>query len=131
MAWRRSPEALIQLFAEVLPDDARIERRKMFGYPCAFIGGNLFAGLHQESLVLRLSEADRTRAKAQHGARAFEPMPGRPMREYVVLPDATLTDRRKLSAWLRRALDYAGSLPAKSPKKARTKAKFRRTEQVR
>jgi TfoX/Sxy family transcriptional regulator of competence genes len=131
MAWRRSPDALIQLFADALPDDSRIERRKMFGYPCAFIGGNLFAGLHQESFIVRLSEADRTRAKAQHGARTFEPMPGRSMREYVVLPDATLTDRRKLAAWLRRALDYAASLPAKSRKKARTKAKLRRTEQVR
>jgi TfoX/Sxy family transcriptional regulator of competence genes len=134
MAWRRSPEVLIQLFADALPDDARIERRKMFGYPCAFIGGHLFAGLHQESFIVRLSEADRARAKAQHGARAFEPMPGRSMREYVVLPDATLTNRRQLSSWLRRALDYAGSLPAKSPKKAKkapTKAKSARLKQVR
>ena len=134
MAWRRSPDALIQLFADALPDDSRIERRKMFGYPCAFIGGNLFAGLHQESFIVRLSEADRTRAKAQHGARSFEPMPGRAMREYVVLPDAILTDRRKLSSWLRRALDYAGGLPAKSPKKAKiapTKAKSAQLKQVR
>jgi len=37
MAWRKSPEPLIQLFDEALPDDPLIERRKMFGYPCAFI----------------------------------------------------------------------------------------------
>ena len=116
MAWRRSPEALVALFGEALPDDPRIERRKMFGYPCAFVNGNMFAGLHQEDFILRLSETDRTRAKEQDGVRTFEPMPGRSMREYVVLPDAILADRRKLSAWMRRALDYAGGLPAKAKK---------------
>ena len=33
MAWEKAPRALVELFAESLPDDPRIERRKMFGYP--------------------------------------------------------------------------------------------------
>jgi hypothetical protein len=32
----------------------------MFGYPAAFVGGNLFMSLFQDSLVLRLSENDQT-----------------------------------------------------------------------
>jgi hypothetical protein len=33
--WRKSPDALIVLFDAALLDDPRVERRKMFGYPCA------------------------------------------------------------------------------------------------
>jgi TfoX/Sxy family transcriptional regulator of competence genes len=53
----------------------------MFGYPAVFVNGNLFAGLHQENFILRLSEAHRTALCSQHGAQLFEPMPGRRMRE--------------------------------------------------
>jgi TfoX/Sxy family transcriptional regulator of competence genes len=111
--WRRSPDDLIALFYAALPNDPRVERRKMFGYPCAFVAGNLFAGLHQESVIVRLAENERAAAIAEQGACIFEPMPGRPMREYIALPDAALKGRGKLTAWLQRALDYAASLPTK------------------
>ena len=35
------------------------DQRKMFGYPCAFVNGNMFAGLFQTGLFLRLSEPER------------------------------------------------------------------------
>ena len=41
----------------------------------------------------------------------FEPMTGRPMREYIVLPKSALADRGALAAWLQRGLSYAASLP--------------------
>ncbi len=123
LAWRKSPPELIALFDTALPDDARIERRKMFGYPCAFLNGNMFTGLHQEDCVVRLSEADRDTAKQDLGAGVFEPMAGRPMREYMSLPEAVLSDDRALADWLARSLDYATSLPVKvkKPRKATKK----------
>ena len=63
MGWRKSPQPLIDLFERVVPHAGGIERRRMFGYPAAFLAGHLFAGLHQESLILRLSESDRERAR--------------------------------------------------------------------
>ena len=53
MAWRKSSPELIAAFDAALPDDRRVQRRKMFGYPCAFTGGNMFTGLHQENLIVR------------------------------------------------------------------------------
>jgi hypothetical protein len=117
--WRKSPDDLIVLFHATLPDDPRIERRKMFGYPCAFIGGNLFTGLHQENVIVRLAETDRVAAIRKQGARLFEPMTGRPMREYIVLPKSALADRGALAAWLQRGLSYAASLPPKARKSGR------------
>ena len=87
----------------------------MFGYPAAFVNGNMATALHQDEWMLRLGEEDRALLAAQ-GARAFEPMPGRPMREYVVLPKALLRDRRALAGWVRRAVGFTAALPAKRPK---------------
>ncbi len=78
MRWRKSPDVLIEKFSKIVPQDPRVERRKMFGYPAAFVGGNLFMGLHQEALILRLSDEDRASFLTIEGASVFEPMRGRP-----------------------------------------------------
>jgi TfoX/Sxy family transcriptional regulator of competence genes len=114
MGWRKSPQPLIDLFERAVPRAGGIERRRMFGYPAAFLAGHLFAGLHQESFILRLSEPDRERARAEHGVRPFEPMPGRRMREYVVLPESLLGRPRALGAWIVRSIGYVRSLPPKT-----------------
>ncbi|MBM3482161.1 MAG: TfoX/Sxy family protein [Alphaproteobacteria bacterium] len=122
-SWRKSPPELIAFFDKVLPDDPRVDRRKMFGYPCAFTtGGQMFIGLHQENLIVRLAEADRAKLLKEPGASIFEPMPGRQMKEYVSLPQAMLSgDPSKTRPWVVRALDYAASLPPKKPKGAKPK----------
>ena len=118
MAWTKSPEWLIEIFYEALPVDDRLERRKMFGYPCAFVNGNMFTGLHQSNMVVRLPEEDREELLRHDGTALFEPMEGRVMREYVALSPDILEDRDQLRAWAVRAFDYAQSLPVK-PKKVR------------
>jgi TfoX/Sxy family transcriptional regulator of competence genes len=113
MKWRKAPEAVVRKFETIVPPDPRVERRKMFGYPAAFVGSNLFMSLHQESLILRLSEGDRAEFLKLPGASLFEPMPGRPMREYVAVPEPILRQDAALAGWIRRSLGYATSLPAK------------------
>ena len=85
----------------------------MFGYPAAFANGNLFIGLHQNDFIMRLSEDDRARFSAQYGERIFEPMKGRPMREYVRLPEELLADARKRAPWIKRSLEYAEGVKPK------------------
>lgn len=120
--WRKSPADLIELFGSVLPEGPTIEERQMFGYPCAFVNGNMFTGLHQEALIVRLGEEHRKQLIDEAGATQFEPMPGRPMREYVALPDAVLEDKTKLSELISSAMEYAASLPpkVKKPRKKKT-----------
>lgn len=52
---------------------------------------------------------------ASEGAELFAPM-GRPMREYVVLPDDVVHDPAALREWLVRSAAYAASLPPKERK---------------
>ncbi len=116
--WGAAPPALKQRFAEIMADLPLAERRQMFGCPCAFVGGQMFAGLFQEDMFLRLSEADRAEFMKLEGARPFEPMQGRRMREYVVVPPAFVHSAEQLGPWLERAFQYAAALPPKEKKAA-------------
>jgi TfoX/Sxy family transcriptional regulator of competence genes len=121
--WRRSPPELAVAFDAALPDDPRIERRPMFGFPCAFTGGRLFAGLHQADILVRLDEPDREKLLAEPGARVFEPMKGRPMREYVLVPPALHANPRALRGWIARALEFTAAMPPKKPSASKKKKK--------
>lgn len=120
MKWRKPSAELIKTFEEVTPGSPATPR-KMFGFPAAFVNGNMFMGLHQEDMLLRLPEDSRAELLKMDGARIFEPMPGRPMREYVVVPPALLKDHGKLAQWAKRALEYGLSLPPKAAKGAAKK----------
>ncbi|MBI3784315.1 MAG: TfoX/Sxy family protein [Deltaproteobacteria bacterium] len=123
MKWQKSPPQLIEAFDAALPNDPSVARRKMFGYPCAFVGGNMFCGLHQDNLIVRLDAAGRAKLLKEKGAALFEPMPGRVMREYVVVPPAIKTDAKRLASWLANGFAYAASLPPKQKVKGPAKPK--------
>lgn len=93
----------------------------MFGYPCAFVGGNMFAGLHEHRTVVRLGADEAARRVAAGAAVPFEPM-GRVMREYVVVPADTALDARALARWIQQAFRYVASLPPKAPRRGRALA---------
>ena len=120
--WRKAPPSMVTLFDEVLPQAPEVERRKMFGYPAGFANGHMFMGLFQEYLVLRLDTADREAFLKLPEAEQFEPMPGRPMREYVVVTPSLTEEVDELRPWIKRSLRFVLSLPPKEakPKTAKT-----------
>lgn len=90
--------------------------KPMFGYQCAWIGGNMCTGLFADEWWVRLSEPDRDALLALPGAHPFEPMPGRAMGRYVVMPDDVAGDDAALDAWLDKAIEATRAMP---PKKGR------------
>ena len=114
--WQKAPLELVAFFQEALKFLPGAEPRKMFGYPCAFVNGQMFTGLFADMLFLRLSEVDRAAFRALDGARPFEPTPGSPMREYSVVPAAMLDNLPELDSWLAKSFNYAKSLPPKKGK---------------
>jgi TfoX/Sxy family transcriptional regulator of competence genes len=115
MAMPETPDELAARFASVTEGIPGVERRKMFGYPAAFVNGNLVTGLHGSSWHVRLPAEAQAELLAAGGA-PFEPMAGRPMRGYVILPAAILGDERALREWLDRAVAFGRSLPPKKSK---------------
>jgi TfoX/Sxy family transcriptional regulator of competence genes len=114
--WKAAPQALVRVFEAAIALIPDAQSKKMFGYPAAFVGGHLFAGLHQDSLIVRLSPKDKSALLEQPGSRIFEPMPGRPMRDYVVVPPSVVESEEQLHGWLMKALHFTSSLPPKPPK---------------
>src|SRR5262249_33161991 len=112
----KAPPDLVEIFTRAMADLPGVQTRKMFSYPAAFANGQMFASLFQSDMILRLSEADR-QTIAQDGGRPFEPMPGRPMREYIAVPSAIRTSPSALRAWVVKAKSYAESLPPKKKKR--------------
>jgi RNA polymerase sigma factor (sigma-70 family) len=114
--FRKSPPELVARFDELAPLAGDADRKQMFGYPVCVLRGNMFMGLHQDSLILRLSEADRAEFLGRYDSGLFEPMPGRPMKEYVVVPPEMVYDDDAVAQWVHRSRAYAEQLPAKKPK---------------
>ena len=108
----KAPPELVARFETASADLPGATRRQMFGYPAAFANGHMFAGLHQDRWVVRLPEEARTRLIGLGGT-PFEPMPGRPMREYVVLPPEIAADATAARAWLEQSVAFVLSLPPK------------------
>src|SRR5690242_14937439 len=113
----KSPPELVARFAELAEQIPDATRKQMFGYPTLTLGGNMFMGLHQDAFILRLAEPDRTEFIDRYQGGPFEPMPGRPMREYVVVPPSLLNDPH-LDSWITKSAGYARQLPTKKPKNA-------------
>lgn len=111
-----APEVLVELFSDVIQDLREAETRKMFGYPCAFVRGQMLCGIFQDRLMLRLSDSDRAKFLKLPGARPFEPMPGRVMKEYVEVPPEVMNSEAELKKWLKHGLAYAQTLPPKVKK---------------
>ena len=114
--WEPAPREAVKAFEAATSGLAGVEPRKMFGYSCVFAKGNMFAGLHEAGMVLRLSDEERAEFLRLKGAEQFEPMPGRVMREYVVVPSELLNSPDQLREWVEKSLGYVSSLPAKARK---------------
>jgi|CXWL01.1.fsa_nt_gi TfoX/Sxy family transcriptional regulator of competence genes len=107
--WKKSPPELVAAFDAALPRAARVERRQMFGYPCAFVNGNMAVGLHENRLIARVpSEA------ARHPCVIL----GRTMKNYAAISDASGLTTRALRRWIARAIEFTATLPPKAKKPA-------------
>ena len=122
MDWEKASPELGEVLSEALAQIDH-EKRSMFGMPAYFIHGNLFTGVHGRNVMVRLPPPDQEEITAMHpGVGRFEPMPGRPMKEYVTLPASVYDDPEELDRWLRRSQSYAASLPPKQKKPPRKKS---------
>jgi TfoX/Sxy family transcriptional regulator of competence genes len=119
--WKKSPPDLVEAFDALVSPYGRARRRSMFGYPAAFLAGNMVCGLHEDRLVLRLDPRTAATAK-KRGARDFEPMPGRCMRGWIAVPRQLVANHPLVERWLESAFRHAAALPAKQTEpKARSR----------
>jgi TfoX N-terminal domain len=111
---KSSPE-LVARFNATLERHAApdVVLRKMFGYPCAWINGNMATGLFAEQWWVNVSDADRATLLGMPGGKPLEVMPGKAMGRNVTLPPDVLANDQQVDAYIDRALDYTRSMPPK------------------
>ncbi|MDP9181303.1 MAG: TfoX/Sxy family protein [Actinomycetota bacterium] len=111
MPMEKPSAALVARYEELAEVVPQADRKLVFGSPCCLAGGNMFFGVHAVGIFVKLPPEQGQELLSDGGA-PFEPMPGRAMGGFYVLPDGEVAD------WVRRSYDYVRSLPAKEPKKA-------------
>jgi TfoX/Sxy family transcriptional regulator of competence genes len=120
-AWPKPPQILVVAFGDAVRSLPGVEAKKMFGCPCAFFSGNMFAGVFGDRVFFRLAVSDREEFLALPGAHVFAPMGGRPMREYVESSEAMASAPAEWTVWLDKALAFAATLPPKAEKSPKRK----------
>ena len=113
--FEKSPPQLVERFNAVLARHAApdVVVKPMFGYRCAWIGGNMATGLFAAEWWVRLAESERESLLALPGAHPFQVMPGRDMGRYVVMPEDVVADDARLDEWVGKALAFTRSMPPK------------------
>src|ERR1051325_8560162 len=91
------------LFEEIGKSLKGVSISQMFGMPTLKVNGKALAGLHGKDMVFKLSGDAHATALMLKGAHLFEPMKGRPMREWVQVPPV---HKSKWEALAKEALKY-------------------------
>ena len=78
-------------------------RSQMFGMPVLKAGDKVFAGTYGDAMTFKLGPDDLEKARSLTGVDAFEPMQGRPMKEWVLVP---LAQAKRWSDLAERAFEY-------------------------
>jgi TfoX/Sxy family transcriptional regulator of competence genes len=116
--WKKPSPELGKLLESALLGNIPCDRKLMFGAPVFMINRNMFTGVHEDHIFLRLSEADRKEiTKKYPDAKPFEPVKGHIMKEYMVVPKALYESKDAFREWLKRAHAYAASIPPKASKR--------------
>lgn len=103
-------------FRSLLPGEKKIVVKPMFGHIAAFVNGNMFAGTFGRQVFVRLPDEEAALLLNEKGAAKFEPMKGRPMKSYIVIPGSWAGDETKARAWVSKSFSWVSAMPPKAKK---------------
>jgi TfoX/Sxy family transcriptional regulator of competence genes len=105
----------------VMPTDAEVTERKMFGGLAFLLEGHMFAGIVGSELMVRIGDEAAQRALELDHVREMD-FTGRPMKNMIFVQPAGLHGPA-LERWITAAADYARTLAPKQPKHPRRRAR--------
>jgi hypothetical protein len=107
-------EGLAARIRDLVGDEADLTEKKMFGGLAFLIGGNMAIGASgQGGVLVRVDPDASVRLVRTTAARPME-MRGREMAGWLRLDAADVRTKSQLSAWVRRGVAFARSLPPKA-----------------
>ena len=89
-----------------------VDEKPMFGGLCLLAHGNMFAGVLDDRLMLRVGPEAQEDALRRPHTRVMD-FTGRPLRGYVYVDPPGIAAEPQLREWLELGLAFADTLPAK------------------
>jgi TfoX/Sxy family transcriptional regulator of competence genes len=129
-------QGLAQRLREALEEQPGVTEKEMFGGLAFLLQGSMFVGIVRDDLMVRVGPAQHQASLARPHVRPMD-FAGRPMKGYVYVAPEGLDADAALAGWVRLALSFVSTLPAKaakperSPKRSastKVKASQRKTE---
>jgi hypothetical protein len=105
MAMPKAGPETVKAFDRLAEDFAErgARRSSMFGMPVLKAGDKVFAGTFGDAMTFKLGAKDLAKALKTTGIDPFEPMKGRAMKEWVIVP---LANRKRWKALAEQAWSY-------------------------
>ncbi|WP_372785945.1 TfoX/Sxy family protein [Phenylobacterium sp.] len=114
------PKTLQAIFEDAAPPDLELMFKPMFGGILAYAHGRPLASLSDVGLAVKAAGALNAELLATPGAEPLRYEPNAPpSKSYVLAPDALLSDREGLRAWIAQAAAEVAAAPAKKKTKKR------------
>lgn len=110
-------ERLTETIRDALMDVGEWTEVKMFGGIGFMLNGHLLAGASTRGLLVRVGHERLAKALAKPGTRAMV-MHGRTMKDYIYV-DPPALNTRAVKSWIRLAVAFVETLPAKKKRKRR------------
>jgi TfoX/Sxy family transcriptional regulator of competence genes len=105
-------EQLADRVRKALGRRAGLVEKKMFGGLAFLLNGNMSVGVHGNELIVRVAPDESAALLNEPGARVFD-ITGRPMKGWLLVGGAGITDADSLAKWVRRGAAHAATLPSK------------------
>ena len=105
-------EDVAERLRKVLARRKGVSERKMFGGLAFLMNGNMCCGVVDKNIVLRLGKDGAEKALRERHTREMD-FTGTPMASMVFLRPAGYKNEEDLRAWVKRAVDFTRTLPAK------------------
>lgn len=110
------PDAGVLARMDALMPAFPVRRKAMFGTVSWFLESNdqMCVAVWGPDVQVRLGVEGVEAAVASGEARRFEPIAGRPMKEYVLVPSSTLSDA-EVRGWVERGIAFTSTVAGKKP----------------
>ncbi len=89
-----------------------VTEKRLFGGVAFFVSGNMACGVHGRELIVRLDPEAAEAALAEPNTRVFD-VTGRTMKGWLLVQPKGLVVPELLARWVRRAVEFAATLPPK------------------
>ena len=103
---------LVERVREKLPSQPGLQQKNMFGGQAFMLDGHMVCGVLNDTLIVRIGPEATARALENPHTRPMD-FTGKVMKAYTVIEPEGLLRDDQLEGWLRQALRFVATLPAK------------------